>query len=321
MTDFVNVYDSTISAAERAANVPVEVKASILIEALPYIRSLSGRTVVVKYGGSAMINAELRSSIMDDLTLLKLIGMNPVVVHGGGPAINEMLGKLNIKSEFVNGLRVTTQETMDVVQMVLAGKINTDIVAGLNQKGAHAIGLSGIDVSILKCTRLSEDDNGAPIDIGFVGKVEEVNTTLLKQLISDQYIPVICPIGTDGAGQSYNINADTAAAEIAAALKAEKLIVLTDVPGVTCKAEDGSQKILHVLLEEEIPGLIDSGVISGGMIPKVQGCVDTLRRGVNRAHIIDGRIPHCLLLEIFTHEGIGTMIMRERRPYHPGERI
>jgi len=294
-------------------------KANILVEALPYIQSLAGKTVVVKYGGNAMINGQLKNSVMEDITLLKFIGINPVVVHGGGPDINAMLEKLGVKSEFRGGLRVTDAETMSVAQMVLVGKTNKEIVSLLNQKGAHAVGICGIDGRLIECERMTEGSDGQPADLGFVGRIVRINTKVLTMLANDEYIPVVAPIGIGPDGESYNINADTVAGEIAAALKAEKLMTLTDVEGVKAKGEDGVERVVPVLTEDEIASMIASGAISGGMIPKVLGCLDTVRRGVGRAHIIDGRIPHCLLLEIFTNKGIGTMIMKERRPYHTGE--
>ncbi|HAL73867.1 MAG TPA: acetylglutamate kinase, partial [Clostridiales bacterium] len=255
------------------------------------------------------------------ITLLKFIGINPVLVHGGGPDINAMLDKLSIKSEFRKGLRVTDAETMTVAQMVLAGKTNKEIVARLGQNGAKAIGICGIDGRLIECEKLTADSDGNPLDIGFVGKITRINTKVLQTLANDEYIPVVAPIGVGPDGESYNINADTVASEIAAALKAEKLMTLTDVEGVKIKSEKGEDVVISTLNEQEINDLINRGVISGGMIPKVLGCLDTVRRGVGRAHIIDGRIPHCLLLEIFTNKGIGTMITQERKPYHTGEII
>jgi acetylglutamate kinase len=296
-------------------------KAEILIEALPYIQSLAGKTVVIKYGGNAMTSDELKNYVMADVTLLKYIGINPVLVHGGGPDINAMLDRLAIKSEFRKGLRVTDAATMSVAQMVLVGKTNKEIVALLGQYGAKAIGICGIDGRLIECERMGEDTDGNPLDIGYVGRITGINTRVLQTLATDEYIPVVAPIGIGKNGESYNINADTVAAEIAAALKAEKLITLTDVEGVMVRGEDGQSHVISSLNEEEINDLITRNVISGGMIPKVTGCLDTLRRGVGRAHIIDGRIPHCLLLEIFTNKGIGTMITLERKPYYQGEKI
>ena len=294
-------------------------KANILVEALPYIQSLSGKTVVIKYGGNAMIDGQLKNSVMEDITLLKFIGINPVVVHGGGPDINAMLDRLGIRSEFRDGLRVTDAETMSVAQMVLMGRTNKEIVSMLNQKGAHAVGICGIDGRMIECERMTVGSDGKPVDLGFVGSIVRINTKVLTMLANDEYIPVVAPIGIGPDGESYNINADTVASEIAAALKAEKLMTLTDVEGVRGKAAGGSERVIPTLTEAEIEQMIAEGTISGGMIPKVLGCLDTVKRGVGRAHIIDGRIPHCLLLEIFTNKGIGTMIMKERRPYHTGE--
>ncbi len=296
-------------------------KAGILIEALPYIQKLAGKTVVIKYGGNAMVNDELKASVMEDVTLLKYIGINPVLVHGGGPEINAMLNRLEIPSRFERGLRVTDEATMGVAQMVLVGKTNKEIVSRLNLMGAKAIGICGIDGRLIECERMTQDEDGNPIDIGYVGRIVRINTKVLETLASDEYIPVVAPIGIGASGESYNINADTVASEIAAALKAEKLMMLTDVPGVMRSDESGENQVIAALTEAEIIDLVDREVIKGGMIPKVLGCLDTVRRGVGRAHIIDGRIPHCLLLEIFTNRGIGTMITLEKTPYHAGELI
>ena len=296
-------------------------KAEILVEALPYIQSLAGKTIVIKYGGNAMINEELKSSVMDDITLLKFVGINTVLVHGGGPDISSMLDKMQIESHFENGLRVTDAKTMSVAQMVLIGKTNKEIVSALGQKGAKAIGICGIDGHLIECDKLPTDANGNEIDVGYVGKITKINTKVLSMLANDEYIPVVAPIGVGKDGESYNINADTVAAEIAAALKAEKLMTLTDVEGVKGTMPDGTTKVFPVLTETEIHDLIETGVISGGMIPKVTGCLETIHRGVGRAHIIDGRIPHSILLEIFTGKGIGTMITKERRKYFEGEKI
>lgn len=294
-------------------------KAGILIEALPYIQKLYGKTVVIKYGGNAMINDELKNSVMEDITLLKYIGMNPIVVHGGGPEINNALNKHNIKSEFVNGLRVTDSETMEIVQMVLVGKTNKEIVSLLNLKGGKAIGICGIDGNLIECEKLTTNADGSSADIGYVGKITKINSKILDLLCKDEYIPVVAPIGVGPDGKSYNINADTVAGEIAAALKAEKLILLTDVEGV--KRSKDSDEIIPALTLEEVYDLINKKVIQGGMIPKVLGCINAIEKGVGRTHIIDGRIPHCLLLEIFTYKGIGTMIMKEKVPYHSKEQI
>ena len=241
---------------------------------------------------------------MEDITLLKYIGANPILVHGGGPDITEALKTYNIESRFVNGLRVTDEKTVQIAQMVLVGKTNKEVVALLNHKGGKAIGLSGIDGSLIECKRMEQDGDGNPIDIGFVGDIVNINNRVLEVISNDEYIPVVAPIGVDKDGQSYNINADTVASAIAQSLKAEKLIMLTDIEGLM----DADNKIIFEISKNEIKELIDDGTISGGMIPKVNGCIDAIDAGVNRVHIIDGRIPHCILLEIFTDTGIGTMI-------------
>ena len=284
-------------------------RATRLAEALPYIKKLRGQTIVIKYGGNAMINEDLKQTVMDDITLLKYIGINPIIVHGGGPDINSMLKTVGKESTFVNGLRYTDDETMQYAQMVLIGKTNKEIVSILCGKGAKAIGISGIDGNLIEAEKLDTDADGNPVDIGFVGKIKKINTKVIEMLANDEYIPVIAPIGVGSDGQSYNINADTVASEIAVALKASKLMFLTDVGGVL----DNDKNIIPVLSEKDVADCISSGIISGGMIPKIEGCLDTVRRGVNRAHIIDGRIPHSIILEIFTKNGIGTMIVKEKR--------
>jgi acetylglutamate kinase len=294
-------------------------KAEILIEALPYIQKLYGKTVVIKYGGNAMINDELKNSVMEDITLLKYIGMNPVLVHGGGPDINKALQNYNVKSEFVNGLRVTDAQTIEVAQMVLVGKTNKQIVSMLNHKGGKAIGLCGIDGKLIECEQYKTEINGELKDIGYVGTITKINSKVLELISKDEYIPVVAPIGVGPNGESYNINADTVAGEIAAALKAEKLMLLTDVEGV--KPSKESDSIIPALTIDEVYNLIDKKVIAGGMIPKVLGCVEALEKGVGRTHIIDGRIPHCILLEIFTYKGIGTMIMKDKKLYHENEAL
>ena len=288
-------------------------RASILIEALPYIQKLRGQTIVIKYGGNAMVNDSLKQSVMDDITLLKYIGINPVLVHGGGPDINDALSKMNIQSHFVNGLRYTDEQTMEVAQMVLTGKTNKEIVSNLCAKGAKAIGICGIDGNLIEAEKLTTDEAGNPIDIGFVGKVKKINTKVIEMLANDEYIPVIAPIGVGENGESYNINADTVAAEVAIALKARKLMTLTDVPGIMEKDENNQLRLIPFLCEEEVNECIQNGIITGGMIPKALGCLDTVLSGEKSAHIIDGRIPHSLLLEIFTSKGIGTMIVKEKR--------
>ena len=279
-------------------------KANILIEALPYIQQLSGKTVVVKYGGNAMVDKALTRTIMQDVTLLKYVGVNPILVHGGGPDINKMLTALNVESSFHDGLRITSEETMDVVQMVLTGKINKNIVSEINCLGGAAIGLCGKDGNLILAKKKLSPDG---VDLGCVGEVVSINDKILNLLAKDAYIPVIAPIGVDEQGQSYNINADTVAGEIAAALSAEKLMFLTDIDGIRREPEDPAS-IISVISVAEIYDLIDKGVISGGMIPKVKGCIKGIEKGVNRTHIINGTIAHPILLEIFTDKGIGTMV-------------
>ena len=279
-------------------------KAGTLIEALPYIQKFYGKTVVIKYGGNAMINEELKSSVMEDITLLKFIGLNPIVVHGGGPDISSELNSHNVKSEFINGLRKTDDETMRIAQMVLVGKTNKEIVSLINSKGGRAVGICGIDAGFIKCKKQTTMVDGVETDLGWVGEIQEVSDYLIKHLANDQCIPVIAPIGTDDEGNSYNINADTVAGAVAAAVKAEKLILLTDVEGI----KDKNDKVIYEAHKDEINDMIADGTISGGMIPKVNGCIEAIDSGVTGVHIIDGRIPHCLLLEIFTKSGIGTLI-------------
>ena len=283
-------------------------KAELLIEALPYIQKLSGKSIVIKYGGNAMISDELKNTVVEDIILLKYIGINPIVVHGGGPDITEYLQKLGIKSKFYNGLRITDSNTMEVAQMVLAGKINKEIVALINQTGGKAIGLCGIDGNIIECEQYKITKDGEESDIGYVGQIKKVNPHILELLSQDEYIPIIAPIGIGPDGKSYNINADTVAGEIASSIQAEKLVFLTDVRGVK-KFED-SKEVYSELSTKDIDNLIDNGVINGGMIPKVQSCVSALNQGVLSVHILDGRIPHCILLEVFTDKGIGTMIVK-----------
>ena len=278
-------------------------KAKILVEALPYIKEFSGITVVIKYGGSALINDEIKNTVMQDIALMKFVGFKPVIVHGGGPDINAMLNRVGIKSEFVNGLRVTTPETMEVVEMVLAGKLNKAITTELSMQGIQAAGISGKDGGMLKVKKLMPD--GA--DIGLVGEIESVDTKLIQTLIDNDFVPVISPIGVDANGNSYNINADYAAVAIAGALKAKKLFFLTDIEGVMRDVHD-SNSVYSRITVQEIRDMIQSGHISGGMIPKVECCIAGVQAGVNNVHILDGRLEHCLILEIFTKEGIGTLI-------------
>ena len=279
-------------------------KANILIEALPYIRRLAGKTVVIKYGGAAMLSEDLSKKIMQDITLLKYVGVNPIVVHGGGGEINDLLKKYDIEPHFHNGLRVTDPATMEVVQMVLTGKINKEIVAQLGVAGAKAIGLCGKDAMLIQAEKLVSEDG---FDYGRVGKITGINTKLLNTLAQDEYIPVIAPIGVGADGESYNINADTVAGEIAAALAAEKLMFLTDIDGIRSVPDDPDTLIYEITVDE-IYKYINKGVISGGMLPKVEGCIKAIRSGVKRTHILNGTIPHPILLEIFTDSGIGTMV-------------
>lgn len=277
-------------------------KAEILVEALPYIKKFYGKTVVIKYGGSALINPEIKDTLIKDIALMKLVGMHTVVVHGGGPDINAFLKRMDIKSEFINGLRVTDEETMQVVEMVLSGKLNKSIVTELEMQGVKSVGISGKDGGMLKTSKLMKDG----IDYGCVGEVEEVDTSLIASLIENEFIPVIAPIGKDEGGRTYNINADYAAVSIAGALKAEKLVFLTDVEGVMRDIHD-PDSIMSVIKADKVQKYIDDGTISGGMIPKVECCLAGVNAGVRNVHILDGRQPHCLLLEIFTSKGIGTM--------------
>jgi len=279
-------------------------RAQVLIEALPYIQKYYQKTIVVKYGGNAMVSEELRKAVISDIVLLKLVGINVVVVHGGGPEINDMLNRTGKESKFVNGLRYTDEETMDIVQMVLCGKVNKNLVATLNRTGGSAVGLCGLDGGMLKAVRRM--DNG--VDYGLVGDVVEVDPTVIHDTIRDGAIPVIATVaqGID-AETSYNVNADTAAAKIAMALGAEKLILLTDIRGLLRDRNDESTLISQVHLAE-VPGLVKDGIISGGMIPKIDCCVEAVRNGVHRTHILDGRIPHSILIEVLSHAGIGTMI-------------
>ena len=279
-------------------------RAQVLVEALPYIQTYYQKTIVVKYGGNAMISDDLRKAVISDIILLKLVGINVVVVHGGGPEISAMLKKTGKESKFVNGLRYTDEETMDIVQMVLCGKVNKDLVATLNRAGGSGVGLCGLDGGMMKAKRRL--DGG--VDYGLVGEVVSVDPKPITDVIADGFIPVISTVaqGVD-AETSYNINADTAAAKIAIAMGAEKLILLTDVRGLLRDKDDESTLISQVRVSE-VPVLVKDGVISGGMIPKVDCCVEAVRSGVHRTHILDGRIPHSILIEVLSQAGIGTMI-------------
>lgn len=276
-------------------------RAKVLIQAMPYIRKYSGQTVVVKYGGNAMLNEELKAAVMSDIVLMQLVGVNVVLVHGGGPEINDMLNKTGKKSEFKNGLRVTDKETIDIVQQVLAGKVNKSLVQLLSQSGGRAIGLCGLDGKMLMAKKLA-----AAEDLGFVGEIDHVNPLIIMDSIKNGYIPVISTIAGGYEGQVYNINADLAAAQIAAKLGAKKLILMTDIRGLLRDVND-ENSLISVVNVSEVPQFKKEGIISGGMIPKIDCCVEAVRSGVNRAHIIDGRIEHSILLELFSDEGIGTM--------------
>jgi acetylglutamate kinase len=283
-------------------------KAYILIEALPYIRQFYGKTFVIKYGGSIMENEEIKRAIIEDITLLKYVGVNPVIVHGGGPAINRTLNLLKKESKFINGLRVTDKETMEVVEMVLAARINKEIVGLINQMRGKAVGICGKDGDLIRARKKTFPDNAA--DLGYVGEVEEINPEIVGKLIDDGYIPVIAPVGSDSNGESYNINADTVAGKIAIALKAEKLIFLTDVDGIRYNPEDEKTRVSSLTITQ-INEWIRADKIRGGMLPKVESCMEAVSHGVERTHILNGLIPHTLLLEIFTDHGIGTMILKE----------
>ena len=274
----------------------------VLSEALPYIQEFAGRTIVVKYGGAAMKDSTLKDKVMRDIVFLSCVGLRPVVVHGGGPEINSWLDKLGIEPQFNNGLRVTDAATMDVVEMVLVGRVNKEIVSLINRAGGSAVGLCGMDGNLIKARPEGR------VGIGFVGEVTSMDVKILESLVSNGYIPVVSSVAADETGQAYNINADTVAGELAAALGAEKLILLTDTPGILNDYKDPSS-LLYKLDIQEARELIATGVVGGGMIPKVNCCVRSLAQGVRAAHIIDGRIPHALLLEIFTDTGIGSMIV------------
>jgi len=286
-------------------------RAEILLEALPYIRRFYNKIIVIKYGGHAMVAEDLKDMFARDVVMMKYVGIHPVVVHGGGPQIGGYLKKLGKESRFVQGLRVTDQETMDIVEMVLVGKVNKEIVGLINQHGGKAVGLSGKDGGLIKADKYflsaekAKDTPPEIIDIGLVGKVKEVNAALLQSLVQDAFIPVIAPTGHGDQGETYNINADIVAGAVAAALKAEKLVLLTDVEGVL----DSEKRLINTMSNAEALGMINDGVIQGGMFPKVKCCLKALRGGVRKAHIIDGRHRHAILLEMFTDRGIGTEIV------------
>jgi acetylglutamate kinase len=282
-------------------------KAKILSEALPYIKKFFDKTIVIKYGGNAMVDENLKQSFAKDVVLLKLVGMNPVIIHGGGPQINAHLEKLGKKGEFINGMRITDEETMDIVEMILGGQINTEIVQLINKNGGKAVGLTGQDSNFIHAKKLivkDEKDKFKNIDLGQVGDIESIDPTLINFLDSGDFIPVIAPIGIGSDDKTYNINADVVAGKLAEILKAEKLILMTNTPGVL----DNNQKLITGLTPKEIENLIHAGTLSGGMLPKINSALDAAKSGVNAVHIIDGRVEHALLLEILTDQGVGTLI-------------
>jgi acetylglutamate kinase len=286
-----------------------ELKAKILAEALPYIQRFHGKTIVIKYGGNAMTEEKLRHSFASDIVLLKLVGINPVIVHGGGPQIDDQLRKVGKKGEFIQGMRVTDAETMDVVEMVLGGQVNTDIVNLINQHGGRAVGLSGTDGPLIRARKMlirGKDNPKELIDIGQVGEVESIDPEVIQLLTSQNFVPVIAPVGVGKDGESYNINADLVAGKLAEILKAEKLLVLTNTPGVL----DKNGNLLTGLSARKIDELFADGTISGGMLPKIGSALEAVKNGVNSCHIIDGRVEHAVLLEILTNEGVGTLIKR-----------
>lgn len=287
-------------------------KAEVLIEALPYIQRFNRKVIVVKYGGSAMVDEELKKRVIEDVTLLKLVGFKPIIVHGGGKDISRMVSRLGMEPRFVNGLRVTDEETIEIAEMVL-GKVNKSLVQLVESLGVRAIGISGKDGALLRVNK--KYSNGE--DIGFVGEVKEVNTQIIWDLLEKDFIPIICPIGLDDDYNTYNINADDAACAIAQAMQAEKLAFLTDIEGVYKDPKD-PETLISELTVPEAESLMADGYIGGGMLPKLQNCIDAINSGVSRVHILDGRIPHCLLLEIFTNKGIGTAILKDdgSRFYH-----
>ena len=295
-------------AVPTLADIPPLLKAEILAEALPYIRQYHGKTIVIKYGGNAMVEERLKESFARDVILLKLVGMNPVVVHGGGPQIDDALKTLGKTGTCIQGLRVTDDETMEVVEWVLGGEVQQDIVMLINHFGGQAVGLTGKDGGLIHAKKLfvpnDQKPGGAPIDLGFVGEIEAINPAVVKALQDDAFIPVISPIGFSAEGQAYNINADLVAGKMAEILKAEKLVMMTNIPGVMDKAGN----LLTDLTAREIDALFADGTISGGMLPKISSALDAAKSGVNSVHIIDGRIEHSLLLEILTEQAFGTMI-------------
>ena len=287
-------------------------KAAVLVEALPYIAKFHNKIVVIKYGGHAMINQELKEAVFTDLVLMKYVGMLPVVVHGGGPEITAMLNRLGIESQFAGGMRVTDEATMEIAEMVLVGKINKDIVAHINRIGGQGVGISGKDANLFlaakKLHRISAPDGQSElVDIGYVGELIKVNPEVILNLIRDDYIPIVAPVAVGENGASYNVNADYAAGSLAAALKADKLIILTDVEGIMTDKNDPAS-LISTLRADDFEAMVEEGKIDGGMIPKVECCLEALAGGVGVTHILDGRTPHSILLEIFTDKGIGTMV-------------
>ncbi|HIS50068.1 MAG TPA: acetylglutamate kinase [Candidatus Gallacutalibacter pullistercoris] len=277
-------------------------RAQVLVQALPYIQKYSGKTIVVKYGGNAMINEELKDAVMSDIVLMQLVGINVVLVHGGGPEISSMLKKIGKESRFIKGMRYTDAETMEIVQQVLAGKVNKQLVQHLEQHSGKAVGLCGLDGGMLKADKLISGSE----DLGFVGEIRQVNTEIIENATRNGYVPIIATVAGGYHGEVYNINADIAAAQIAAKLGAVKLILMTDVRGLL-RDKDDENSIIPVVNVSEVPSYQRQGIISGGMIPKIDCCVEAVRQGVERAHIIDGRIPHSILIELFSDEGVGTM--------------
>lgn len=279
-------------------------KATVLVEALPYIREFFGKTIVIKYGGSAMEDPAIRRLTAEDVVLMKYVGMNPVVVHGGGPSISAMLKKLDVKSSFHNGLRITTHEAAGVVEMMLAGTVNKDIVTLINQAGGDAVGICGKDGNLLHAHKLLGEDG---FDLGQVGQIHQVHYKIINTLCNNGFIPVVAPVATDKSGATWNVNADTAAGEIAAALQAQKLIFLTDTPGLLSDQDDPGS-LIHQVRFKEVEELTSRGILAGGMIPKIEACHKALDYGVSSTHIIDGRVPHALLIELFTQTGVGTLV-------------
>ncbi len=283
-------------------------KARVLMEALPYIKDYYGKTVVVKFGGSAMENADLKEKFASDIVLMRYVGMNPVIVHGGGPQVTEYMERLSLEVRFVDGHRVTDSLTMEIAKMVLVGKVNKEIVSMINRHGTLAVGLSGEDGNLLMARKKSHAASKGQIDLGFVGEVATVNPAILNNLMKEEFIPVVASIGGDESGQSYNINADLVAGSLASALKADKLIYLTDVDGIYQDMEDASS-LIPELNSREAVRLIEEGGLANGMLPKIESCIEALRGGVRRAHIINGTVDHALLLELYTDAGVGTMVV------------